>query len=74
MAYTGLCEAKASRFKHHNATPAPKPCNRTIGVFGDSSFKEMVHILSDVPTTGPMSTYHPRYAVFKPTLSKYSNC
>lgn len=66
IAYTGLWEANASRFKHHNATPAPKPCNKTIGVFVDSSFKEMVHILSDVPTTGPISTYHPLYAVLKP--------
>lgn len=66
IAYTGLCDARASRFKHHNATPAPRPCNKTIGVFGESSFNDMVHILSAGPTTGPISTYHPLYAVFRP--------
>lgn len=68
MAYTGLWDASASKFKHHNATPAPKPCSKTIGTFGDSSFNEMVHILSAGPTTGPISTNHPRYAVFKPNI------
>lgn len=70
IAYTGLCDASASRFKHQRATPAPKPCKRTMGVFTDSSFKDIVHILSAVPTTGPISTYHPRYAVFKPIKYK----
>jgi len=67
IAYTGLVAASESRLRHHNATPAPKPCRRTIGVLVDSWFKEMVQILSAVPTTGPMSTYHPRYPDFKPT-------
>jgi len=67
IAYTGLVAASESRLRHHNATPAPKPCRRTIGVLVDSWFKEMVQILSAVPTTGPISTYHPRYPDFKPT-------
>lgn len=74
IAYTGLVAASESRLRHHNATPAPKPCRRTIGVLVDSWFKEMVQTLSAVPTTGPMSTYHPRYPDFKPTKRKSLQC
>lgn len=71
IAKTGLVAAKVSKFKHHNATPAPKPCNKTNGVFSESAFKDIVHILSHFPTTGPTSTNHPRYAVLIAT--KYIN-
>lgn len=63
IAYTGRVTAKASKFKHHKATPAPRPWRRTSGVFGDSVLKDTVHILSAGPTTGPMSTYQPRCGV-----------
>jgi hypothetical protein len=74
IAYTGLVAASASRLRHHNATPAPKPCRRTTGVLVDSWFREMVQILSAVPTAGPMSTYHPRYPDFKPITQKSLHC
>jgi hypothetical protein len=74
IAYTGLLAASESRLRHHNATPEPKPCRRTTGVLVDSGFKQMVQILSAVPTTGPMSTYHPRYPDFKPVTQKSLNC
>jgi hypothetical protein len=74
IAYTGLVAASESRLRHHSATPAPKPWRRTIGVLVDSWFKEIVQILSAVPTTGPMSTYHPRYPDFKPTKWKSLHC
>nr|CAI5843629.1 unnamed protein product [Callosobruchus analis] len=59
IAYTGRALDKASKLRHHNATPAPRPCKSTRGVFGDSVFNEIVHILSELPTTGPMSTKNP---------------
>lgn len=66
MAYTGLDFAKASKLRHHNATPAPNPWSKTKGDLVLSSFNEIVHILSAAPTTGPISTYQPRYGIFKP--------
>lgn len=60
IAKTGLVAARLSKFKHQRATPAPKPCNNTRGVFCESEFSDRVHILSHLPTTGPISTNHPR--------------
>lgn len=60
MAYTGLFDARASKLRHHKPTPAPSPCSNKSGVFCESEFNDMVHILSDEPTIGPISTYHPR--------------
>lgn len=65
MAKTGRFAAKLSKFKHHKATPAPNPCNNTNGVFCDSEFNDIVHILSQFPTTGPTSINQPRYTVLR---------
>lgn len=59
IAYTGLEVANASRLRHHRATPEPSPCNKTSGVFCESEFKDIVHILSDTPTVEPISTNQP---------------
>lgn len=67
-AYTGRCLAKESKFNTQNATPAPIPCSRTNGVCGESVFSDIVHILSESETVGPISTYQPRYGVFRTIL------
>lgn len=56
IAYNGRVAARESKFKHHKATPAPRPCKITNGVERKSLFNCIVHILSAGPTTGPIST------------------
>jgi hypothetical protein len=70
MAYTGRLAAKESKFKHQNATPAPKPCRRTSGVFFDSTFIAIVHILALTFDLWSIRTCHPLYAVCKTKKQK----